>query len=334
MSQLVSILIPAYNAEQWIRESIGSALSQTWQNKEIVVVDDGSTDRTLGIAEQYATSSVKVIAQEHRGANAARNTALALARGTYLQWLDADDLLAPDKIEKQMEEANRIADPRVLLTSTWAKFYYRPEKAQFISDGLWQDLDPIEWLITKFRENAWMNPSVWLVSRELTDLAGPWDERLVRDQDGEYISRVVSKSHGVRFVAEARSYYRQCNQQSVSRQLSNKSLESMFLATTLSIGYLRSLEDSVRTREACLRYLQGLMGYRGPEQVTILERATALAKQLRGELSIPPSSWKYSIVAKALGERTATYGQAAVGGLRAAVLSNWDKLMKRALPRT
>ena len=94
MTPLVSILIPAYNAEHWIADTIESALAQSWQHKEIVVVDDGSRDRTLAIARRYASSrQVKVISQSNSGACAARNNAFANCQGDYIQWLDADDLL-------------------------------------------------------------------------------------------------------------------------------------------------------------------------------------------------------------------------------------------------
>src|SRR2546421_1094622 len=102
MPHLVSILIPAYNAEKWIGDSIKSALSQTWPQTEIIIVDDESSDNTLHIAKQYESRSVKVLTQPHAGASAARNKALSFAQGEYIQWLDADDLLAPDKISKQL----------------------------------------------------------------------------------------------------------------------------------------------------------------------------------------------------------------------------------------
>ena len=105
MSVLVSILIPSYNAEEWIEETIQSALSQTWPRKEIIIVDDGSTDNSLRIAKEYESNSVKVISQENSGAAVARNKALEYAQGDYIQWLDADDLLAPDKIEKQLRSS-------------------------------------------------------------------------------------------------------------------------------------------------------------------------------------------------------------------------------------
>src|SRR5882724_4223522 len=98
MTPLVSILIPAYNAERWIAETIRSALKQTWRNKEIIVVDDGSTDGTLAIARRFEPKGVRAVTQPNQGAEAARNTASSLSRGDYIQWLDADDLLSRDKV--------------------------------------------------------------------------------------------------------------------------------------------------------------------------------------------------------------------------------------------
>src|SRR6266576_6242361 len=103
MAPLVSILIPAYNAERWIADTINSALAQTWPRKEIIVVDDGSEDQTLWVSRQFASKNVSVVTQENRGASAARNKAFELCQGDYIQWLDADDLLAPAKIAKQTE---------------------------------------------------------------------------------------------------------------------------------------------------------------------------------------------------------------------------------------
>src|SRR5258706_8071724 len=102
MKPIVSILIPAYNAEPWIADTIKTALAQTWPRTEIIVVDDGSRDQTLSIARQFASKNISVVTQENQGAAAARNCALALSQGEFIQWLDADDLLSPDKVAKQM----------------------------------------------------------------------------------------------------------------------------------------------------------------------------------------------------------------------------------------
>ena len=102
---LVSILIPAYNAEMWIADTLRSALGQTWPNTEIIVVDDGSKDQTLAVARSFASKTLKVVTHENQGAAATRNKAWTLAQGDYVQWLDADDLLSPDKVALQMAAA-------------------------------------------------------------------------------------------------------------------------------------------------------------------------------------------------------------------------------------
>src|SRR5947208_1543765 len=102
MKPLVSILIPAYNAERWISDTIKSALDQTWPRKEIIIVDDGSRDQTFRIAQQFGSKNVSVVTQENHGASATRNKAFNLCQGDYIQWLDADDLLTSAKIAEQM----------------------------------------------------------------------------------------------------------------------------------------------------------------------------------------------------------------------------------------
>src|SRR5437016_1008248 len=139
MNALVSILVPAYNAEKWIAATIKSALGQTWSNKEIIVVDDGSTDQTVAVARRFESNGVRVITTSNQGAAAARNRAFSLSRGDYIQWLDADDLLSPDKIEKQMQAAEKVGNHRTLLSSGWGYFLYRPFKAKFSSSSLWCD---------------------------------------------------------------------------------------------------------------------------------------------------------------------------------------------------
>jgi glycosyltransferase involved in cell wall biosynthesis len=102
MGTHVSILIPCYNAEQWIAQAIESALAQTWSEKEILIVDDGSTDRSLEVIRKF-DSRIRWITGPNRGGGAARNRLLDLARGEWIQYLDADDYLLPDKIAKQVE---------------------------------------------------------------------------------------------------------------------------------------------------------------------------------------------------------------------------------------
>lgn len=101
MNNLVSIIIPCYNAEKWVGEAIDSALSQTYTPIEVIVVDDGSTDKSLEIIKSYG-DRIKWETGINRGQSAARNQGFKLSSGKYIQWLDADDYILPEKIKNQV----------------------------------------------------------------------------------------------------------------------------------------------------------------------------------------------------------------------------------------
>jgi glycosyltransferase involved in cell wall biosynthesis len=326
MKPLVSILIPAYNAEPWIADTIRSALAQIWPRKEIIVVDDGSRDRTLSIARQFASKDVSVVTQENQGASTARNRALALSQGEFIQWLDADDLLAPEKIAKQVEAAQEYQDKRTLLSSGWGYFMYRPWRAQFLPTPLWCDLPPVEWLLQKMGQNLHMPPATWLVCRELTHAAGPWDTRLSLDDDGEYFCRIVLASSEIRFVPEAKVFYRQTGFNSLSNiGQSHKKLVSQFLSMELHLHYIRSLEDSERVRAACLNYLQTRFIGFYPEEVALVKQLEQLAATLGGQLQIPRLSWKYSWMQKIFGWTVTKRSRQHYNWWKFSVNRSWDK---------
>jgi glycosyltransferase involved in cell wall biosynthesis len=328
MAPLVSILIPAYNAERWIKETIGSSLGQTWPNKEIIVVDDGSTDETLRIARQFESTGVRVVTQPNQGAAVARNTAFSLAQGDYIQWLDADDVLHPHKVERQLRRTENGLSERTLLSGAWAYFMYRPSKARFVPTLLWNDLSPVEWLTRKMDNSLHMQTDNWLVSRALTEAAGPWDCRLFRDNDGEYFCRVILASDGIVFVPDAKSYYRSAGVKSVSYiGKSNKKLESLFLAMKLHIQYLRSLEDSERTRSACVNYLQTWLPSFYPDRLDLVHEAQQLADSLGGQLSVPKASWKYAWIEKLFGFAAAKHTDLYYNRTKSSALRAWDKMM-------
>jgi glycosyltransferase involved in cell wall biosynthesis len=307
MNCLVSILIPAFNAEQWISQSILAATSQTWPHKEVIVVDDGSTDRTLEIAKRFESRTLKVVTQSNAGACAARNAAFSLAQGDYVQWLDADDLLHPEKIARQMARA-AAGDPLALHTAAWGRFFFRIEKTRFAPDALWCDLAPVDWILTKLGGNVWMNPACWLMSRRLAELAGGWDERLRSgDDDGEYICRVVRRSTRVVFVPDAYAYYRIGTVGSLNwnRERSERTLRGLSLSMVMQIAHLRSLEDSDRTRAACLRYLENFLTYFYGMDESHLVQLREVAAELGGQLPSPRISWKYYPLEKLFGHETA-----------------------------
>ncbi len=302
MSPLVSILIPSYNAQEWIVETLQSALGQTWANKEIIVVDDGSTDETLSMARQFASRGVLVVPQKNQGAAAARNRAYSLCHGDYIQWLDADDLLAPDKISTQMDVVRQCRSKRMLFSAAWGRFYYRSQKARFTASPLWCNLSPVEYLLRKIGQNCFMQTSAWLVSRELSDAAGPWDTRLLGDDDGEYFCRVLAASDGVEFVPESKVFYRTPGYRRLSHiGNSPRKIEAQFVSMQLHIRYLRSLEDSERVRAACLWYLQAWLICFYPDRMDIVAAARQMALELGGQLTTPRMELKYAWIQRLVG---------------------------------
>lgn len=329
MKPLVSILIPAYNAEEWIAATIRSALAQTWDQKEIVVVDDGSTDRTFEVARRFEANGVRVFRQANQGAAAARNTAFSLSRGDYIQWLDADDLLCRHKVAKQMEVLKRSGPKtKMLASSPWGTFMYRPQRAKFVPNALWCDLSSVEFLIRKLQHRVFMQTSVWLVSRELTEAAGPWDNTLAYDDDGEYFCRVLLKSTGVRFVPGTAVYYRSVGATRVSHiGHSTRKLDALWRSMKLHIGYLLSLENSDRARAACVTYLQNYLWYFCPQHPDIVEEMHRTAERLGGQLSVPKLRWKYAWMEPLFGWECAQNAQVSLPIVRSLFLRQWDRML-------
>jgi glycosyltransferase involved in cell wall biosynthesis len=322
---LVGILIPAFNSARWIAATIRSALAQTWPRKEIIVVDDGSTDDTFAVARRFASGQVAVATQSNQGAAAARNTALSMSQADVIQWLDADDLLAPDKIARQMEAG---AGPRAALSSGWGAFLHRPAAARFSPGPLWSSLSRADWLVRKLTHNAYMPTATWLVSRELTNAVGPWDTRLSLDDDGEYFARVIASSDGVSFVPDARVMYRMSGWGRLSHidHADDRKLTSLLLSMRLHVKYLRAIEDSERVRTACVEYLQRNSIYYYPRRPDLVAQLHALAAELGGRLEPPKLPRKYDWIRPLFGWEAAKRMQAVGPVIRWSILSRWDKM--------
>jgi glycosyltransferase involved in cell wall biosynthesis len=207
MKSLVSIIIPCYNAERWVGEAIQSCLDQTYRPIEIIVVDDGSTDQSRQIVLAIATNAnvpVKLIKGTHKGACAARNHGLAIAAGEYVQFLDADDLMSPRKIELQVTVASQ--NPEAVPCGPW--LWLRQ------SNGGWTTEQPKEHMsrggdfIREWLEGNYFGSHCFLWPRKVVVGLGGWDESLSSLQDGDLFIRAVLKGVQFCFVPESVVYYR------------------------------------------------------------------------------------------------------------------------------
>lgn len=197
MAELVSIVIPAYNAAWCVRRAIDSVLGQSWPHYEVVVVDDGSTDDTASILAGYG-SRIRVMRKANGGLSSARNAGIAAARGHYVAFLDADDWWLPDKLRRQVSEM--AAHPQAHFCSTAARVVDEAGAER----GIWRcpphrgsDLEAI------FAVNAYIagSGSAVLARRASLQAAGGFDESLRSLEDVDLWMRLAARG-GYRYIDE------------------------------------------------------------------------------------------------------------------------------------
>lgn len=307
MTDLVSVLIPCHNAAPWLAATLASVRAQTWPRCEIIVVDDGSTDGCGAILEAQAGPDLTVIRQENRGAAAARQRALTAARGAYLQYLDADDLLHPEKIARQIARLRAEGD-RHIASARWVRFAgARDEAAAFRAapESNWGDFAPADYLVATFAEGGMMHPAAWLLPRAVAERTGPWLESLSLDDDGEYFTRAVAASAGVRFCPDSLAWYRSNLDGSLSGRRSPAAWRSAAEVCRRSTATLLDLETSPRTRRACALYWQRLAFAAYPEGCDVTALALRRAGELDPSVARPPAGPGFERLARITGWKLA-----------------------------
>jgi glycosyltransferase involved in cell wall biosynthesis len=263
---LVSILIPVYNNEKYLGLAIESAISQSWPLKEIIVVDDGSTDNSLIIAKSFEKRGIKIISQSNKGASAARNRAFKESEGVYIQFLDSDDQLSSDKIENQVKALNNETD-KVAVCSTTYFFENILEldscPPAYEESFIYTTDDPVSFMINLWGGcdlNASMiQPNAWLTPRNLINHVGGWNEKLTLDDDGEFFARIVLNSKGI-VKCEGLNFYRKYSglTTNLSSHNNKKALESSLMSVLLKKEYLFKLSKSDYAKKAIFKQLTEL----------------------------------------------------------------------------
>lgn len=259
MNPLVSVVIACRNEGTRIAETIQSVLAQRWQHLEVIVVDDGSTDCTAAIVATFEDPRLRLIRLAPSGACAARNAGLRVARGDLIQMLDGDDLLAPEKIAVQVERWRTDGDTFVYF-GPWTRFAHDPAYAVADPRPHWADMSGHRWLVDCWRDGAMMPPHAWLTPAALIRAAGPWNESLLQNQDGDFFSRVLLASGGVRFCPGALSHYRVGVKASISSRNDRAARRSRLDAVTMIADRLLAApEADAETRAACATAFEELM---------------------------------------------------------------------------
>lgn len=235
MSEFVSILIPCYNADRWIKDAIESALAQTWAAKEVIVVDDGSTDRSSEIIRSFG-DQIRSEVGSHRGGNGARNRLLELARGAWAQYLDADDYLLPEKIALQMEFLSAHPDCDVLFGPV--------TEEHWSGHDVRRELVPIP-----EPHDIWILLASWLLPQTNAPL---WRKQAIRDVGGWKLDQPCCQEHELylRLLLGGKRFQYCPTNGAVYRRWSNKTLSTHDTQRVLAhrIEIEQRAEDYLRER--------------------------------------------------------------------------------------
>ena len=188
---LISICIPTYNAEKYIEETLNSILAQTYSNIELIVVNDGSTDNTCQIVRSINDNRITILSTTNGGASKARNIAYQKAQGEFIMFMDSDDLISSDFLEKQLFLIINHAD--CIAISSWGRFY-RPDRADFklFHELLPEPHDFEGWITSYWYQNKHNTPpGRLLIPRKIIERAGLWNEDLTLNDDFEFFTRIA-----------------------------------------------------------------------------------------------------------------------------------------------
>lgn len=213
---MISVVVPMFNVEKYIEQSIQSVLAQTYHNFELILVDDGCSDNTLKLVKQFDDHRIRLIQQQNRGLSGARNTGIEASRGFYIAMLDADDYWAPEKLAKHLHHLNTNPDVGV----SYCPSLFVDEEGELLGIGQFPKLNNV----TKqhiFCRNPVGNGSAAVIRRSLLNSIGYFgtkqdkyrkmyfDESLRQSEDIELWTRIALTTHWqFQGINEPLTYYR------------------------------------------------------------------------------------------------------------------------------
>jgi glycosyltransferase involved in cell wall biosynthesis len=300
VAPLVSVVIPCFNAERWITEAIDSCLRQTYSNVEVIVVDDGSTDGGPRIVESYG-DRVRLIRQSNAGGCVARNVGFAESNGVYIQFLDADDYIYPEKLARQI---SRMRDTECdVVFGDWQHQHHEPDgrvwKQEPAVSG--EQKDVLESLLAGW----WVSPAALLFRRKIVAEVDGWDESLAAAQDRDFFTRVAMATEKIAYEPTCDAAYRRYGNVTVGT-----SNPVRFMNSHLDV--IRKAEKSLSMRgEICrshrLALAQSYFYLARNLAAWDFDQANTLARHVT-ELDpsfVPSQNYLYDLLFRLLGFRTA-----------------------------
>ena len=248
----VSIIIPKYNVEKYLRECIDSIINQTLKDIEIILVDDGSPDNSGKIADEYAEKDkrITVIHQQNKWLGGARNSGLKIAKGEYIACIDADDYIAPDFCEKLYGFANdNNCDITVFSFSLFndkGETLCQTNKNHFFNDTIYRKSNFHESVFPELIKSYDLNFNVCFFSRKIIDKGFLFDEDIRYAEDYEAALRVYKIAESVGYLDEPLYYYRQ-NEDSIMHVVKYERLKQIIYLFELREKFIK--ENDLETPE-------------------------------------------------------------------------------------
>jgi len=308
---LVSVIVPIHNAADTIVECVESLINQSYRNLEIILCDDRSTDNSYSLIKQhFSDPRISWISADGVGACAARNTAFRYSSGDYIQYLDADDLIARNKLELQVHQISACRNPD--QTISFSSLVQFQDGSPPESGKRWHEKDvafdkPLQLLCKILSSDQFIGIHQWLLSRRLAQQTGPWDESLVADQDGEYFARILQQAHTVHSCPEAVVYYRKAVAGQISSRTGASHFQSRLAALETKISILRERVGQEMLKAIVAEQCQPIATRSYPRSKSTSKRAVQIMEQHDCQFAPAFPTKRLAMIAKIFGWRFARW---------------------------
>ena len=303
-SPLISICIPAYNCANYIKETLICICSQNYENIEIILVNDGSTDNTGDIASRIYDKRIKIINVTNGGASRARNIALQHAKGTYIVFFDADDYIYPNFITTQIEFIKE--DEESIVMSGWGRFYNNDITTFKLENNPQNPFTFYDWIVKYWRAgNAMTNPGRALIPKRVIEQAGLWNQQLTLNDDFDFFARIFRSSSKIYFNNNSALLYRS-GINGLSNTKDIKGFESLFSSTSAGINQaLSEYPNEEEIKHSCANILQLFVYTAYPTYPKLVKEGESLIKDLGGSDLTFPSGKITQFISKIIGWKNA-----------------------------
>ena len=313
----VSICIPCHNAGNYLEATLDSLLAQTYDNIEIIVTNDASTDQSKEILDRHQKDHGLIVVTEQCGSAAkSRNRALREASGDYVKFFDADDLLSPEMVASQVARLEGTTNS--IASSEWGRFYNDdPSSYQANPEEVWRDMKGPDWLVEAcVNARPMMQAGMFLIPKSILDATGGWDEELTLLDDFEFHARIFAHCDDILFVPDTILYYRSGMAGSLSQRSDRVGAESAYRSFSRGADHFLAKRDDAEAKKSAAAMLQDFIYTFYPAHPDLLAKAAARVSDLGGSSLEPDGPPKFQKLRKLVGWKLARRIESATNKFR------------------